>query len=421
MTLIKASFWNGLAIAVRLLSALALNKVVAVLLGPAGYAMIGQFQNGFSMITSFSSTAIQPGVVKALAEAGPSEDRRRRVFSTALTVVVIASLCIGAALALGADAASRLLLQRGGFALVFVLLGVCLLPINLGNLLLSLLNGMKAFREYSLANVASTLLGLALTLILTWRFGVQGALASLAAAPALSLATTWLMSRTSLRTVGGFASLGFDRLEGLRLGKFALMGLTTAIVTPLSQILIRQMIAHAYGLDSAGLWDALNKMSNVYLAFFITTMSVYYLPKISEAKDWPELSGDMARIGLLLVSSVTVCAVVIFLFRARIITLLFSGRFAGMSELVGWQVCGDVAKVASWVVAYIMVGRGKTALFIGSEIVASGTLVGLTQVFLRSFGFAGAPMAYMVTYILYGLTFSAWFLSTPSRRAAIFR
>ena len=45
MTLVKTSLLNSIAVAVRVASAMVLNKILSVYVGPMGYAIIGQFQN----------------------------------------------------------------------------------------------------------------------------------------------------------------------------------------------------------------------------------------------------------------------------------------------------------------------------------------------------------------------------------------
>ena len=68
MTLLKTSTWNGLAVGVRMLTALAVNKFLAILVGPSGYALIGQFQNGITVMIAFSTGALGTGVTKYTAE-----------------------------------------------------------------------------------------------------------------------------------------------------------------------------------------------------------------------------------------------------------------------------------------------------------------------------------------------------------------
>ena len=52
MTLVKTGFLNAIAVAIRILSSIVLNKILAIYVGPSGYAIIGQFQNLVTMLTT---------------------------------------------------------------------------------------------------------------------------------------------------------------------------------------------------------------------------------------------------------------------------------------------------------------------------------------------------------------------------------
>ena len=51
-----------------MLSGLVINKIIAIYIGPAGIALIGQFQNFMGIITTIGNGAINSGVTKYVAE-----------------------------------------------------------------------------------------------------------------------------------------------------------------------------------------------------------------------------------------------------------------------------------------------------------------------------------------------------------------
>src|SRR5690606_31355662 len=100
MTLIKTSLLNSIAVIVKMLTLLGINKVLAIYVGPSGYAAIGQFQNAVQMITTFASGAINTGVTKYTAEYHDDEHKQRLVWRTAGTIALIGSLSAGAVVAM---------------------------------------------------------------------------------------------------------------------------------------------------------------------------------------------------------------------------------------------------------------------------------------------------------------------------------
>lgn len=86
MTLIKTSLLNGIAVLFKMLTLLGLNKILAIYVGPAGYAVLGQFQNAVQMITTLASGAINTGVTKYTAEYHGEEEKQHTVWRTAGTI-----------------------------------------------------------------------------------------------------------------------------------------------------------------------------------------------------------------------------------------------------------------------------------------------------------------------------------------------
>jgi Polysaccharide biosynthesis protein. len=83
MNLFRTSVLNGVAVLIKTITMFVLNKILAVYLGPTGYAAIGQFQNFIQMVTTFAGSAINTAVVKYTAEYHEDETKQRAVWKTA--------------------------------------------------------------------------------------------------------------------------------------------------------------------------------------------------------------------------------------------------------------------------------------------------------------------------------------------------
>src|SRR5690606_31223521 len=95
MTLLKTSLLNGIAVLIKMLTLLGLNKILAVYVGPAGYAVVGQFQNAVQMISTFANGAVKQGVTKATAEYAGDTEQLKRVWQTAGTISLAGSAVTG--------------------------------------------------------------------------------------------------------------------------------------------------------------------------------------------------------------------------------------------------------------------------------------------------------------------------------------
>lgn len=401
MSLVKTSLLNGIAVVVKVASALVLNKVLAVYVGPAGYAIIGQFQNAVSIVVSLAGGLVSTGVTKATAEHYDNEARQHAVWQTAIRFSLIASLLAGGiVLALG-DLLAMWLLHSKEMSGVFTWLALALPAMAANNLLLAIVNGKKEVGIYVIANIIGSLLSLLVIGLLAHYFGLYGALVAFTLNPAIVLLATTLMVARRDWFKAQFLWGEMNRPALRELSGFGLMGLTSALTVPISYMLIRDFLAADLGLEAAGYWQASWKISEIYLMLVTTTLSVYYLPRLAEIRTASELKLEIVKVYRVVLPVVIVGATIIYLVRDFIINMLFTAEFMPMRELFAWQMLGDVIKIGSWVLAYIMLGRAMVKVFVISEIVFSVLFVLLSWIFVGQFGLKGVPMAYALNYSLY--------------------
>ena len=401
MTLIKTSLLNGIAVVIRMLTMLGLNKILAIYVGPTGYAAIGNFQNAVQMITTFASGAINTGVVKYTAEYYDEEEKQRKVWRTAGTVAVIGSVVTGTLVAVFSKQIAQWFLHDEAYSAVFIWFSVTLIFFIFNTLLLAILNGKKEIQRYVIANIAGSLFSLAVTSILAVKFGLIGALTALAIHPSFAFCVTLYLCYKAkwFKFSHLFGSL--DKKVLLNLAKFTAMALTSAACVPVSHILIRSHLGATLGMEAAGYWEAMWRLSAAYLMLVTTTLSLYYLPRLSELKDPKEIKAEILQGYKLILPVAAGCGLIIYLLRDFIIGVLFTAEFAPMRDLFAWQMIGDTLKIGSWILAYLMLGKAMTKLFIGSEIIFAGSFYALTHVFTGLMGLEGVTLAHAINYFLY--------------------
>ncbi|MBK6414342.1 oligosaccharide flippase family protein [Sphingopyxis sp.] len=178
MTLVKTGFLNAIAVAIRILSSIVLNKILAIYVGPSGYAIIGQFASRHDA-HDLANGATNTGVTKATAEHFDDPDRQVLLWRTAGTITIVGSTIVGLGLALFSRSLAERLLGDENLASVLIWLGVSLVFIALNGLLLAILNGKKAIKLFVMITIAGSLIGLGMTGALTVAFGLEGALTAL--------------------------------------------------------------------------------------------------------------------------------------------------------------------------------------------------------------------------------------------------
>lgn len=401
MSLVRTSLLNGVAVAVKVASALVLNKILALYVGPAGYAIIGQFQNAVSIVVSLAGGVVAAGVTKTTAQNFDNEAKQHAVWKTAIRFSLLASVVAGLILLLLGDWLSTWLLQRVDMSGVFIWLALTLPAMAGNNLLLAVINGKKEVGVYVKANILGSLIVMLVTGSLAYFFGLYGALLAFTINPAISLiSTSILCTRLPWMKVsflwGRMTQPAFNELAG-----FGLMGLTSALVVPVTFMLIRDHLTNRLGLTAAGYWQASWKISEIYLMLVTSTLTVYYLPRLAEIRTSVDLKLEIRKVYRFAMPLVILGAVTIFLLRDFIITVLFTADFMPMRDLFIWQLTGDVIKIGSFVLAYIMLGRGMVKFYVLTEILFSGLFYLLSWLFVDLWGLQGVAIAYAANYAVY--------------------
>ncbi|EPT9380105.1 TPA: O-antigen translocase [Proteus mirabilis] len=401
MGLFKTSILNGIAVFTKMVTMFILNKILAIYVGPSGYAVIGQFQNFIQMITSFSGGAINTGIIKCTAQYHNEPEKQKIVWKTSGSLVFTLSICFSILIILFRTTLSNYIFDSLEYQSVFIWFSIFLILFNFNALFLSILNGKKEIIKLVFANIIGSLFSLIVTSLLAIQYGLYGALIALSIYQSITFIITFSLCIKSSWFKVNYLFGKINKSIAKDLSSFMLMALVSAICVPISQIAIRYYIMIKYGLDFAGYWDAMVRLSAAYLMFITTTLSVYYLPRLSELQKVDEIKNEIYQGYKFIFPLSLICGLIIYLFRDFIIQLLFSTSFLPMKELFLWQMIGDSLKIGSWLLAFLMLSKAMTKLFIITEILFAFSSVLLTILSSDFWGFKGVSIAHMLNYAFY--------------------
>lgn len=404
MTLIKTSILSFIATAVKMLAGLVINKAVAVYVGPSGLAIIGQFQNFIQLTMTAAQGAINTGLTKYAAEYGKNSDKIPILFSTASRISLITSVFVGGVIIVFSKFISAKLLYTDQYSYILVIFGFTIILFVVNSFLLAVLNGFKEIKTWVSINIIQSVYALIFTTLLVILLGLEGALISLVTNQSVVLIIVlWMLRKHDVIKLANFKEK-FNRPEAKRLSGYALMAITSAIMVPLSHLILRNFINNELGLDQAGYWQAIWYISSMYLMVLTSTLSIYYLPKLSEISDKKELRKELLFGYKVILPIAIFMALIIFILKDFIIWLLFSEEFSPVKELFMWQLVGDVIKIASWLLAYLMLAKARIRAFIITEVLFSGLFLGLAISFISVFGLIGVTYAFALNYLFYFVT-----------------
>ena len=406
MNLLKTSALNGISVLIKTVTMFVLNKILAVYVGPSGYAAIGQFQNFIQIITAFAGSSVNTAVVKYTAEYYEDESKQRAIWKTAGTLVVLFSTIVAFFILIFQKQLSLYIFKTTEYQAIFVWFSIFLLFFNFNTLLLSILNGKKEISKLVIANIAGSLLSLAVTGLLAVKFGLYGALIALTINQSIAFFATLLICYKSkwFKIDDLFGKIDPSVLK--KLSSFALMAIISIVFGNLSQIILRNLIIDEYDLNYAGYWDAMTRLSGGYLMFASAILGVYYLPRLSELKKYKDIKQEVNYGYKVILPLACLMSLSVYLFQDFIIGVLFTKEFLPMKELMFWQLLGDVIKIGSWIISFMMLSKAMTKIFVITEAFFALSIIPLSMIFIDYFGFKGIAMAFALNCLFYWIVCS---------------
>lgn len=400
--LLKVTAMTGLLTLLKMVMGFVIAKVVAVYTGPTGLAMLGQVQGVVVVLNGLINAPAVNGVVRFTAEKQVEGYEACSPWWKASLqwILILAGITIPVAL-LFSDYLAILLFQDATLSWV-ITVTVCVLPFSaMGTLCNSVINGQQNYRRYVGLGMLSAVISAALMLGMIFYANIKGALLAAALQSALiglvmlcaNLRQPWF----KLRYWWGSTSVSARKA----IGSYTLMAITTALTVPVSLILVRNILVEQVGWESTGHWQAVWKISEVYLSVITLALSTYYLPKLASLTGVNSIVKEIHYTAKIIFPIVCIMAFCVYLLRDVVIYILFTKEFEAARDLFSIQLTGDVIKIMAWLYAYPMVSRGATKIFIASEIFFALLFTFLSYTFISMLGVKGACVAYLLTYSIY--------------------
>lgn len=402
MNLIKTFFISGLSSAIKLVLNFLINKLFAIYLGPSGFAIVGNFQNFLSIIVSFSTGGINNGVIKYIAEYDDPKEKNKTIANSFL-IATIASTILCLILTISSKFLSNTILNAINLKYILFLAFTVFL-ISYYNILICIINGFRNIKKVLIYDIIASLVNFSCMFFGVIYFGLHGALVSLIGSYILLFIIIMSYEINYFQIFIKEIRLLYDKAIIKKLFKYSLMTITAAICFPLTNIFIRNHIITYISQDAAGYWEAVTRISYTYLLVATTALGVYYLPKLSETRENLKLRNEVISAYKIVLPFVLFAGIIIFIFKTKIILILFSNDFMPMQNLFFFQILGDVFKIATWLLGYVMVAKTMLKLYIVTEIFFSIFYAVSSYFLLHTLNLKGVTVAYFLTYLLNFIT-----------------
>ena len=399
--ILRSSALIGGASGVTLLSALIRNKLIAILLGPAGLGVFGILSQYAGMMSQIFGLGAGSTVVRHVADADVEHrlQRESEVRSFTWKISAIGAI-VAAALALPAcywsfDGPENLhLMAIAGLAVPLLIVAGAWSAV---------MQARKQIGDLAKVQVISAIIGIIVSAPLVWFFGAMGAAASIVVAAGLPSLVIYLMRR-SPANCSPASDDGIRKL--LRLG-VAMLGMIA--VTQLSLYATRILIVSYAGAEHAGYYQAALATAGSIPNFIFVAMGVDYFPRVAAARDEDEILGlTNGQIQAGIMMALPLFAGLI-LFGRQLLTLLYSADFAPAENVQGWMIWGVACRLVSWPIGYWLMAKASAKEIFVIEGAGAAMAPLLTLALLPQFGFSAVGIAYFSQAVLYG-ALVLWFM-----------
>lgn len=399
--LFKVASLNSLSVFVRLISGFAISKFMAIFIGPSGMAISGNLTNFMQSLQSLSSLGVKNGIIKYVAEF--KEDKHQ--FKQAVSSGFIISLCIGLLLSvillLFANSISLLVFNSVEYTFLFRVSALTMPFYAIHIFFIAVINGLKKVKDLILINVVTYLSSAILIILLMSRNQLDGALLAIVVTPFVLFCALFFKYNLLIEIILNISFISTSRIFLSKIASFFSMTLISGIMLPFIFLLIRNHIIDNVGVDDAGYWEGIRKISNYYMLFVYTLLEIYLLPLLSENKSRNGFRTIVFGFYKALLPFVFIGFILIFVLKYVIIKLILTDEFLPMQELFLWQLVGDFFRIVFLAVSYQFLAKKMIRLYIVCEIIYMMLLYFLSVYFIDYFGVLGAVKAHALSSFIY--------------------
>ncbi len=380
-------------------------KVLAVLLGPNGVGLFGLYNVILDLGAGIAGMGVQSSGVRQVAVSVAEGDSAR--------IAIVAQTITRLSLLLGIVGAVLLFILSGPVSLLTFgdeanapaigLLSAALFLRIIAGSPFAILQGNRRMGDLARMTVLGAVLNTIVAIVLVYFLGEAGVVWSLVAMALTSwLAAIWYGRKVILpKIVLTVSSFSAETRMLLGLG-FAFMA--SGILTAGAALIIRVLIVQHDGVEAAGNYQAAWALGGIYVGFILQAMGTDFYPRLSGLAEDHEaanrLVNEQARVSMLLAGPGLLATIAL---SPIVITLFYSSAFADAVPVLRWLCLGMLLRVMAWPMGYLILAKGKQAMFFWTEVAATAVHVGLAYFLVNTIGVAGAGIAFAGLYLWHGV------------------
>jgi len=409
-SLFKIASLNSFSVVLKIGIGLITSKILAIFVGPSGMALIGNLRNFLTSLESISTLGFQNGIVKYTAENEKNKIELQKIVSTVFITLIGIGLFLSCILFFTASYWNEKIFGNNSeYLIVFKILAFVLPTYGLSIFFISVINGLGRFKKVITINIIGNIVGLLTSVFLILQFKTTGALMAIVIAPTLLFFVTLYLVQKEIQFFQFIKSDTFDFKILKNLSSYSLMTLVSSVFGPFVFLAIRNHIIQDLGIEQAGYWETMTRISSYYLMFVSTILSVYFLPKLSKAQNNQETKSIFLQYYKYVLPVFVFALSLLYFIRFFVVQLLFTKEFLPVTDLFFWQLLGDILKVCALILGYQFFAQKNTSAFIITELFSFSVFYAGSLYFIKLFQIEGVVIAYAFQNACYLIVLGIYF------------
>lgn len=404
----KTTFLFGFVQAFNIVTKVAVNKVVAILLGAEGLGMISLFNSALMMLKSGCGLGIKQSAVRDVAEANKDDDFHKisKIIVVTNRVVLYTALFGLLVTIIGSPLLSRYSFGSLTYTMPFVILSIAVALNIYAEGQMAILTGMRKMKSLAMTNIIGSFIGMLFSIPFYYFFGKDGIVPSLIVAALCMFVTTKVYVnkikiqnvRMTMRQVFRLATPMVQMGSVLMLAGFSGFAF---------DLLVSSFIRFEGGFETVGIYQAGATIISSYFGIILSAMTTDYYPRICSVNSNNEQLSDelnkQVSAGLIMIFPLAVC----FVFLAPyFLTFLYSSEFVESTNYTDIAIIGTLITVLSNCMGMIFMAKMESKLYL---VLVLGILISLVGVYVSMFhlfGLVGLGISYvlngLISFIVYG-------------------
>lgn len=394
--------------AVQMLIGILRNKLVALILGPAGIGLIQIYDKTTELIKKGAGLGISQSALRDISVARNSDDSSMfsQVYTATRRVILFTGL-LGVLVTVALS--KQLSIWTCGdteHTIAYISLALVVFFTIITEVQMSILKGVRAQKQLAYSTIIGSLSGLVFSVPIYYFFKEDGIVPALIIHAFVSFGVTFYFVKkisyipeaqsfhTTCRIVSPMIKVG-------------VILVFVGMLDSLFAVLLASFLRRQGGFDTVGFYQAGHTIMSSYFGIVLTSMVMDYYPRVS-AINYDNIKvadefNKQAKIGLLFIFPLSV----IFVFFAPfIIRILYSNQFLCVVEFSDFAIIGAILAVIAECLRIILVAKQIAKTYAIISLILKGAFIPMYIFFFNIIGLRGLGISYMLDNFIQVLVYS---------------